>query len=224
MWLGKRKSKRLCFQAVQVLLISRWLLSSPPWGGIRDTQSINKKQHSASTVNLPPYFPLLQLVGHQTTRCTFLLTQFKYKPLPLYAQMWTWVLFTSQHSTRSETGYRVLHHLHERLCGPSWGLIHNYTSNELLQIPAIYLRCQCSWASNPAVAPESSSCFLLAAKKLDELVGLKNCKSRLNFHVVIFSTGLLTAQQLTHLLAETTAKAEDITIAKTRSSHQLFKS
>lgn len=32
--------------------------------------------------------------------------------------------------------------------------------------------------------------FLLAAKKLDELLGLKNCKSRLNFHVVIFSTGL----------------------------------
>lgn len=61
-------------------------------------------------------------------------------------------------------------------------------------------------------------------QKLDEPVGQKNCKSRLYFHIIIFSTGLLTAQQLTHLLTERTAKAEDITIAKTCSSHQLFKS
>lgn len=158
------------------------------------------------------------------TRCTFLPRQCKYTPLPLYVQMHPCVPFTSQHSTRSGTGYRLLQHLHEGLCGPPWGLIHNYAPNELLQIQEIYLRCQCSWASDPVVAPGSSSCFLLAAKKLDELVGLKNCKSRLNFHIVIFSTGLLTAQQLTHLLTEKTAKAEDITIAKTCSSHQLFKS
>lgn len=219
----KMKLKNLCSQVVRALLISRWLLSSSPWGGIRDAQSIGEK-HSTSTVSLPLYFPSPQLVLHQTTRCTFLLTWCKYTPLPLFAQIRASVPFTPQHSTRSGTGYRVLQHLHEGLCGPSWGLIHNHTPNKLLQIQEIYLRCQCSWASDPVVAPESSRCFLLAAKKLDEHVGLKNCRSRLNFHVVIFSTGPLTAQQLTHLLTEKIAKAEDITIAKTRSSHQLFKS
>lgn len=128
MWLGKWKPKSLCSQVVQALLISRWLLSTPPWGGTRHMQSIDKK-HSASTVNLPLYFPSPQLILHQATRCTFLLTWWKYKPLQLYTQTHTRVPFTSQHSTRSGTGYRVLQHLHEGLCCPSWGIILNYAPN-----------------------------------------------------------------------------------------------
>lgn len=37
--------------------------------------------------------------------------------------------------------------------------------NEILQLQEIYWRCQCSWASDPVVAPGSSSFFLLAATK-----------------------------------------------------------
>lgn len=50
-------------------------------------------------------------------------------------------------------------------CGPSWGLTHSSALNTILQIQEVYLRCQWSWASDPVVAPGSSSGFLLAAKK-----------------------------------------------------------
>jgi len=66
--------------------------------------------------------------------------------------------------------------------------------------------------------------FPFAAKKLDEVVELKNCKSRSNSHVVIFSMELLTAQQLNRLFTMQTVKADYNTIAKIHSSHRLFKS
>lgn len=156
MWLGKLKPKRWCSQVLWGLLTSRWLLSTPPRGGTRDVTPVDEK-HSASAVTLPPYFPSSQLVLHQATRCTFLLTQWKRTPLPLYAQTSTHLPLTSQPSTRSGTDYRVLQHLHEGPCCSSWGLICNYVPNKLLQIQQNDLRCQCSWVSDPIVAPGSSS-------------------------------------------------------------------
>lgn len=58
-------------------------------------------------------------------------------------------------------------------------------------------------------------------KKLGELEEPKNCKTDWIF---IFSTGLLTAQQIKHLPTERTGKVDDNTTAKTHSSQQLFKS
>lgn len=66
--------------------------------------------------------------------------------------------------------------------------------------------------------------FSFGSKKAGWASGTEKLQVQIEFSRCNFLYRTLTAQQLTHLLTEKTAKAEDTTIAKTCSSHQLFKS
>lgn len=112
------------------------------------------EEHSASTLNLwKPCFPSPQPFLHQRTRCTFR-SYSENTASPTISTMCTCVQFTSQHSTRIGTEYRVLQHLHEGLWGPLWGWIHNSTPKwnsatlgDLLEVSVQLSQrpCCCTW-------------------------------------------------------------------------------
>lgn len=223
MWLGNWKTKHLCSQVVRALLVSRWLLSAPLWGGTRDMQPINKKYSASLLICHHIFHPHTSFYIRQpgthfclhgeNTRLSRYMDRCVHVSLLLHSTPWGVEQARESFSTSTRgffahPGVSFATMPQKNFCKfkrITWDVSAAEQATLLLHLGAavVFFWQQKSWMS---------------------LWDWKNCKSRLNFHVVIFSTGFLTAQQRTHLPTEKTVKAEDITIAKTCSSHQLFKS
>lgn len=141
------------------------------------------EKHSASTLNLSPYFPSSQPALHQTTRCKFLLVHWKYS-LSQYTTMCICVPFTSQLSTRTRREYRVFQHLPEGLWDLSWSWIRNYTpkwnsvtSRDLLEVSVQLSKrpCCCTWEQQLFPFDSKKAGWACGTEKLQVQIVFSHC-------------------------------------------------